>query len=256
MSGAVRVDREGAVAVVTVDNPPVNALADHVIEALDAAAVELAGDGDVRAVVLTGTGEKAFLAGADLEEFAARLESGEGIEEHAAATRRALGRWETLPQPVVAAVQAHAMGGGLEVALVCDLVVADPAALFGAPEVRLGLMPGAGATQRLPRRIGVGPAKAMILLGATIDAAEAQRLGLVHAVSEPGAALVQARSLAEELASLPAVAVRAIKRAIAADLDAGLDRERQLFLEVFGSADAKEGVAAFRERRPPRFGHA
>jgi enoyl-CoA hydratase/carnithine racemase len=256
VSEAVRVAREGAVAVVTVDNPPVNALADHVIEALDAAAVELAGDGDVRAVVLTGTGEKAFLAGADLEEFAARLESGDGIEEHASATRRALGRWETLPQPVVAAVQAHAMGGGLEVALVCDLVVADPAALFGAPEVRLGLMPGAGATQRLPRRIGPGPARAMILLGATIDAAEAQRLGLVHAVSEPGAALAQARSLADELAALPAVAARAIKRAIASDLDAGLDLERELFLEVFGSADAREGVAAFRERRPPRFGHA
>jgi enoyl-CoA hydratase/carnithine racemase len=256
VSEAVRVDREGAVAVVTVDNPPVNALADHVIEALDAAAVELAGDADVRAVVLTGTGEKAFLAGADLEEFAARLATGEGIDEHAAATRRALGRWEALPQPVVAAVQAHAMGGGLEVALVCDLVVADPGARFGAPEVRLGLMPGAGATQRLPRRIGMGPARAMILLGTTIGAAEAQRLGLVHAVSEPGTALAEARALAEELAALPAVAVRAIKRAIAADLGDGLDRERALFLEVFASADAKEGVAAFRERRPPRFGHA
>jgi enoyl-CoA hydratase/carnithine racemase len=256
VSDPVRVDREGAVAVVTVDNPPVNALADHVIDELDAAAVALAGDRVVRAVVLTGTGEKAFLAGADLEEFAARLASGEGIEEHAAATRRALGRWESLPQPVVAAVQAHAMGGGLEVALVCDLVVADPGARFGAPEVRLGLMPGAGATQRLPRRIGVGPARAMILLGTTIDAAEAQRLGLVHGVSEPGAALAEARALAEELAALPAVAVRAIKRAIAADLDDGLDRERALFLEVFASADAKEGVAAFRERRPPRFGHA
>jgi enoyl-CoA hydratase/carnithine racemase len=252
----VRVDREGAVAVVTVDNPPVNALADSVIEALDAAAAALAGDEAVRAVVLTGAGEKAFLAGADLDEFAERLSLGEGIDAHVAATRRALRRWESLPQPVVAAVQAHAMGGGLEVALVCDFVVADPAARFGTPEIRLGLMPGAGATQRLPRRIGAAAAKAMIMLGTTVDAAEAQRLGLVHSVSPPGEALAAGRALAEELASLPAVAVRAVKRALSEGLADGLDRERELFLEVFGSADAREGVEAFRARRSPRFGHA
>jgi enoyl-CoA hydratase/carnithine racemase len=226
-----------------------------VIEALDAAAAALAEDVDIRAVIVTGAGDKAFLAGADLDEFAERLSKGEGIEAHVAATRRALGRWESLPQPVVAAVQAHAMGGGLEVALVCDFVVADPAARFGAPEIRLGLMPGAGATQRLPRRIGVSAARAMIMLGATIDAAEAQQLGLVHSVSAPGEALAAGRALADEVASLPAVAVRAVKRALADGLADGLDRERELFLEVFGSADAREGVAAFRERRPARFGH-
>ena len=146
--------------------------------------------------------------------------------------------------------------GFLEVALVCDFVVADPAARFGAPEIRLGLMPGAGATQRLPRRIGTAAAKAMIMLGSTVDAAEAQRLGLVHTVSAPGEALAAGRALAEELSSLPAVAVRAVKRALAEGLADGLDRERELFLEVFGSADAREGVEAFRARRPPRFGHA
>ena len=256
MTGPLHVHREGAVAVVTVDNPPVNALADRVIEALDEAAVGLAADEGVRAVVLTGAGEKAFLAGADLDEFAERLAHGGGIEAHAAATRRVLGRWEALPQPVVAAVQAHAMGGGLEVALVCDFVVADPGARFGAPEIRLGLMPGAGATQRLPRRIGVAAAKAMIMLGSTIEAEEAQRLGLVHSVSPAGEALLAARALADDLARLPAVAVRAVKRALAEALDESLDLERELFVEVFASADAREGVAAFRERRPPSFRHA
>jgi enoyl-CoA hydratase/carnithine racemase len=255
LSGPVRVEREGAVAVVSVDNPPVNALADHVVLALDEVAVALAGDEGVRAIVLTGTGAKAFLAGADLDEFAARLESGAGIEEHVAATRRTLDRWDALPQPVVAAVQAHAMGGGLEVALVCDLVVADPAARFGAPEVRLGLMPGAGATQRLPRRIGLTAATRMILLGETIAAEDAHRLGLVHAVAPAGEALAVARELAERLAASPAVAVRAIKRALAGELDAGLDRERELFLGVFASEDAREGVAAFREGRPAAFRH-
>lgn len=255
MNEPVNINHDGAVAIVTVDNPPVNALADHVIEALAATAVALAGDGEIRAVVVTGAGDRAFLAGADLDEFAELLATGEGIEAHTEATRRTLGLWESLPQPVVAAVQAHAMGGGLEFALVCDFVVADPAVRFGAPEIRLGLMPGAGGTQRLPRRIGVTAARALILLGETIDALEAHGLGLVHSVSPPGEALGVARVLASELAALPAVAVQAAKGALVEGLDDGLDRERECFLNVFASADAKEGVAAFRERRPPRFRH-
>ena len=116
-------------------------------------------------------------------------------------------------------------------------------------------MPGAGATQRLPRTIGPTAAKAMILLGESIDAAEAQRLGLVYRVSEPGEALATARTLAEKPRPCPQSRVRSVKRSLAGSLDAGLDRERELFLEAFASADAKEGVAAFRERRSPTFGH-
>jgi enoyl-CoA hydratase/carnithine racemase len=255
VSEVVRVERDGAVAVVTVDNPPVNAIGDPTLEGLEAAGEELRADASVRAVVLTGAGDKAFLAGADLEEFGRMLETGEGIDRHTAATRRVLGLWESLPQPVVAAVQAHALGGGLEVALVCDLIVADPTARFGVPEVRLGLIPGAGGTQRLPLRIGLGRAKELLLLGGSVDAAEAARLGLVNRVSAPGAALAEARELAERLAALPAVAVRAAKRATAASLEAGLDREHELFLEAFRSEDAREGVAAFVEKRPPAFRH-
>ena len=124
------------------------------LEALGEAAASLAGDADVRAVVLTGAGDRGFMAGADLAEFQRLLDGDGSIEEHVATSRRALGLLEAIPQPVIAAVQASAMGGGLEVALVCDLIVADPGARFGLPEVRLGLMPGAGGTSGCPQRIG------------------------------------------------------------------------------------------------------
>jgi len=256
VSDAVRVEASGGVAVVTVDNPPVNALADAVLEALRDAAAALAADRRVRAVVVTGGGDRAFMAGADLAEFQ-RLLAGDGsIDEHVAGSRRALDQLAALPQPVVAAVQAAAMGGGLEVALTCDLIVADPAARLGLPEVRLGLMPGAGGTQRLPRRIGAGPAAELLLLGKAVDAAEAHRLGLVNVVSAPGAALAESLELAARLASLSARAVQSIKQVLVAADGAGLDRERAAFLDLCRGEDAREGVAAFLEKRPPSFTHS
>ena len=260
-SALVRVETAGeGVALVTVDNPPVNALGDEVLDALGDAASALAADASVRAVVVTGAGDKVFMAGADLGEFqklldGKRFDGNESIEAHVGRSRRALDLLSTLPQPVVAAVQASAMGGGLEVALCCDLIVADPAARLGLPEVRLGLMPGAGGTQRLPRRIGVGPAAELLLLGKAVDAAEAHRLGLVNRISEPGAALAEAVKLATRLAGLPAQAVQSIKRMLVRADAADLDREREAFLAVFGTDDAREGVAAFVEKRPPDFGH-
>lgn len=255
MSDAVTVETSNGVAVVTVDNPPVNALANAVLEALGDVATALAADREVRAVVLAGAGDKAFMAGADLAEFQ-RLLDGEGsIEEHVEISRRSLERLTALPQPVVAAVQAAAMGGGLEVALVCDLIVADPGARLGFPEVRLGLMPGAGGTHRLPARIGTGPARELLLLGRAIDAEEGYRLGLVNRVSAPGAALAEAIELGTRLAALPARAVTSIKRVLATDSVSALDRERAAFLELFRTADVREGVAAFVEKRPPNFTH-
>jgi enoyl-CoA hydratase/carnithine racemase len=255
VSDAVRVETADGVAVVTVDNPPVNTLADAVLEQLGDVASELAGNAGVRSVVLAGAGDKAFMAGADLAEFQ-RLLDGEGsIEDHVDTSRRALGLLEAMPQPVVAAVQASAMGGGLEVALVCDLIVADPAARLGLPEVRLGLMPGAGGTARLPARIGVGPARELLLLGRAVTAEEGHRLGLVNLVSAPGAAVVEAVELATRLAALPARAVTSIKRVVAADQAQALERERAAFLELFRTDDVREGVAAFVEKRPPSFTH-
>jgi enoyl-CoA hydratase len=175
------------------------------------------------------------MAGADLNEFQKLVGNAEAIEEHVGFSSRALGTLASLPQPVVAAVQASALGGGLEVALACDLIVVDPGVRLGLPEVRLGLIPGAGGTQRLPRRIPAARAKELILLGGTVDAEEALRLGLVNRVSAPGAALADARALAAKLAALPAVAVRAAKAAMEQELRAGLERERELFLQVFAS---------------------
>jgi enoyl-CoA hydratase/carnithine racemase len=251
------VEVEEGVALVLVDNPPVNALSNATIDALAEAGERIASDDGVRAVVLTGSGEKAFVAGADLDEFSSALGNRAWIEDHTARVRRMLDRWQSLPQPVVAAVQASAMGGGLEVLLVCDLVVADPDAQFGLPEVRLGLMPGAGGTQRLPRRIGVGPAKELLLLGTPIDAGEARRLGLVNRIAEPGGALVEARALATKLGRLSSASLRAIKQSVASggDLAQGLDAERALFIELFQSQDAREGVDAFIEKRRPVFAH-
>jgi enoyl-CoA hydratase/carnithine racemase len=258
MTDLIRVETGDGVAVVVVDNPPVNALRNKVVDALADAAKRLGADDSVRAVVLTGAGDKAFLAGADLAEFSEALGSADWIEDHTTRTRRMIELWEHLPQPLVGAVQASALGGGLEIALVCDLLVADPAARFGLPEVRLGLMPGAGGTQRLPRRIGTGRAKELLLLGDTIDAAEALRIGLVNRVASAGAALATACELAARLAALSSVAVRAIKSSVngaGPDLTLGLDTERALFMQVFASQDATEGVSAFVEKRAPAFAH-
>jgi enoyl-CoA hydratase/carnithine racemase len=257
MSGLVSVREDDGVAVVLLDNPPVNALGNAAIDALADAGDRLAADDSVRAVVLGGVGDRAFAAGADLEEFSGALGDRGWIEDHTARVRRMLHRWETLPQPVVAAVQASAMGGGLELLLVCDLVVSDPASQFSQPEVKLGLMPGAGATQRLPRRIGLGPAKELLLLGAPIDAVEARRLGLVNRISAPGAALAEAREIATQLARYAPASVRAIKQSVGNGTwsdDEGLDGERALFMDMFVSADAREGVDAFVEKRRPIFG--
>lgn len=260
MSTPVNVTVDDAVATVTVDNPPVNALADPTLEALGEAAERLRDDAAVRAVVLTGAGERSFLAGADLAEFEHMLGDAAAMEAHVALTGRVFGAWAELPQPVIAAVRGHAVGGGLEVALVCDLIVADPRARLGVPEVGLGLIPGAGGTQRLPARVGLGVARRMLLTGELLRAPEARDIGLVDVLAEEGAALDEALALARRLAALPARAVQAAKQALRVaatqpPADA-LAAERQLFLGVAASADAREGAAAFLAKRTPQFTHA
>jgi enoyl-CoA hydratase/carnithine racemase len=253
----VAIETVDAVATVTVDNPPVNALDDATLGALGDAARALAADRAVRAVVLTGTGERAFLAGADLAAIRDHLGVPGGMDDHVALTRPTFEAWRSLPQPVIAALQAHAVGGGLEFALICDLIVADSKAKLGLPEVTLGLIPGGGGTQRLPRRIGPALARQLLFTGELIDAARAREIGILNEVTDPGAALPHAQQLAARLATLPAQALQAAKRAARATdeqgLDAGLDTERDLFLATAASADAREGADAFLERRRPNF---
>jgi enoyl-CoA hydratase/carnithine racemase len=241
----VQIHREDAVGVVTIDNPPVNTLGNPVLEALLGAVDSLEAEPGVRSVVITGTGEKAFASGADLPEFVQMLDSPDTIS--------------ALRQPVVAAVQAAAVGGGLELALSCDLIVADERARLGVPEVGLGLIPGAGGTQRLPRRVGAARAVELVLRGRLLKAAEAAQIGLVDDVAPEGTALDRALQIASELAARPAVAVQAAKRAVrigvGLPLSKGLDAEHAEFLVTLGSADAREGVDAFLNRRRPEFVH-
>jgi enoyl-CoA hydratase/carnithine racemase len=253
---------DGGVATITVDNPPVNALSDATLIGLRDAAAEAGEREDVRAVVLTGAGEKAFIAGADLRALAPALgpDGDEALmREHVGLTAPAFAALTGIAVPVIAAVQANALGGGLEFALCCDLIVADPRARFGLPEVNLGLIPGGGGTQRLARRIGGAAALELVLLGRPIEAARAHELGIVNLVAAEGGALDEARRMAERLAGLAPQALRSAKRAVRAGLDAGLDEglaaERELFLAVARTADAAEGAAAFLEKRRPSFGH-
>jgi enoyl-CoA hydratase/carnithine racemase len=253
--GPVFMELTDGVATVVVDSPPVNAMGTTVLAGLEAAAARLEGDPDVRVVVLTGNGTKAFMAGADISEFEQLRARENGMAEHSAWAGSVLAAWANLPQPVIAAVQASAVGGGLEIALVADLIIADPTAKFGLPEVKLGLIPGGGGTQRLPRRIGTSRAKELMFLGAVIDAEHAHRIGLVNHVAEKGAALRHGQEIARKIAAMPRRAVQALKDATTENLDGAVERERSLFLGVADSPDFREGFSAFMEKRAPRFTH-
>jgi enoyl-CoA hydratase len=255
----VRYEQRDAVGVITVDNPPVNSLSKDVFRDLEAILDELEKKDDFRAVVVTGAGTRAFVAGAEISEFGALVDDPDAVLEHARWPREIFHRLRDLPCPVVAAVQANAVGGGWEFALLCDLVVADENARFGLPEVRLGTLPGGGGTQRLSRLIGVQRAKELMFLGHTIDAATAQSYGAVNRIAPAGTALAEAIAFGEKLAAMPAVAVREIKRSVNQGInlpfDEGLLVEEQGFLTTFRSQDVREGYRAFLEKRPAEFVH-
>lgn len=243
------------ITTLTLDNPPLNLVTVELTHELDRALADIEGDRDVRCVIVTGTGERAFCAGSDVKEFESlkgRVGEGKLLLEKAVYRRLA-----NLPMPSIAAIQADALGGGLELALCSDIRIADERAKLGMPEVRLGVMPGSGGTQRLPRVIGVARAKEMILTGEIVDAAEAGSIGLVNKVVPAGEAMTAATAMAEIIASRGPVAVREAKRAIelAGDtpLDEGLARELDASERVFSSEDMLEGAKAFFEKRPPEF---
>lgn len=256
MGELVHLEVADGVAVVRVDNPPVNALNGAVLERLSKVVTRLEDDDDIRSVVVTGTGSKAFVAGADISEFEELIAAG-AMPERAASSRVLFDRIEALPVPVIAAVQASAVGGGLELALLCDIVLAAESAKFGLPETKLGLIPGGGGTQRLTRKVGVGTAKYLLLSGRLVDTAEALRVGLVEQTFPADEVFPEALRLAKALATLPAVAVQAAKAAVDTGaplpLADGLDLEHQLFLETFGSEDFRRGFTAFLDKRTPTF---
>jgi enoyl-CoA hydratase len=246
---AVHVERvaDERIVVITLDRPPLNAIDEQVVTELSAATAQLAGDQDMRAVLVRSALDGVFMAGADIHEFE-RI-AAEGIDR-ALLAQEVFTAFAELPQPTVAAINGHALGGGLELALACDFRFLGRAdgALLGLPEVRLGLLPGAGGTQRLTRLVGTGRATELIMKGLQLSPDQAADAGLVHFLVEPGELEEKARDYAVRLARQAPIALRGIKRAIrAAWSPDGLAVERDAFREVLGSEDAQAGVQAFLE---------
>jgi enoyl-CoA hydratase len=243
-------------AVLTVNRPAKrNALDERTIGELDSAFAALAGDPAVRAVVLTGAGDKAFVAGADVEGLAALdAEAARRLSERG---QRVFDRIEWLGKPGVAALNGAALGGGCELALACHVRVAAEGAKIGTPEVRLGLMCGYGGTQRLPRLVGRGNAFELLLTGEPVDAASALRIGLVNRVVPAARLLDEAEGLARRMAANAPLALRATLEAVNGGLDRPLaeaqEGEAALFGELLSTEDAREGTRAFLEKRPARF---
>jgi enoyl-CoA hydratase len=250
------VDRDGAVATVTINRPKVlNALSIQTVDELRRAMLSLKYDDAVRVVILTGAGEKSFVAGADINELAAQTPvSG---RELARRGQHVFDVIENLGKPVIAAINGYALGGGCELALACTIRIAVDTARIGQPEINLGIIPGYGGSQRLPRLIGRGPALELLLTGDQISAADAYRLGLVNRVVTAANLMGEARKLAQTLASKAPVAVRyildAVNRGLEMPLVEGQNYEATLFGLVAATDDMREGTKAFLEKRKAEF---
>jgi len=245
----------GPVAHLELVNPPLNLVTRELTEQLRDALATLAAADDVRVVVVSGRGERAFCAGSHIGEF-------EGLKGRAAEGKLLLEKLvyrqlARLPMPTIAAIEGDALGGGLELALCCDIRIASERAMLGMPEVRLAVLPGSGGTQRMPRAVGVARAKELILTGRLLTAAEAEHIGLVNLVAPTGGAVDAADAMAAEIAERGPLAVREAKRLIDAaldlDIDAGLAAELDASERIFDTEDMLEGAKAFFEKRPPNY---
>jgi enoyl-CoA hydratase len=249
------VTKADRIATITVNRPDKrNALNGTVRGEMVQALRELRHDNEVRVVIITGAGEKAFISGADIGEFADRTPIG---QRNAMGTPRVFDEIAAYPKPTIAMINGFALGGGCEVALACDLRIAARSARLGQPEIKLGLIPGGGGTQRLPRLVGFGRAMRLVLTGETIRADEAERIGLVDILCEDDELGQRTREVAQTLAGYSPVALAlakdALRAALEMPLDAGLAHERELFVTAFASEDRQEGVHAFLEKRAPDF---
>ncbi len=249
-------EQDGATAVVTINRPKaLNALNDDTIAEIDHCFTTIRSDTNIRAVILTGAGEKAFVAGADIGELAeCDVAGGRAKCERGQA---AFFKIETLPQPVIAAINGFALGGGCEIAMACDIRLASEKAKLGQPEVTLGIIPGYGGTQRLARLVGIGKAKQIIFTGDFIPVAEAHRIGLVDEVYPPEELFDKAKELAAKIGQMGPLAVRAAKEAInfgvEVDLESGCAFEAAQFAQICATADKQEGTNAFLEKRKAEF---
>jgi enoyl-CoA hydratase len=245
-------DGHDGVALLTIDRPEArNALSFALLAELADELERLDRDGRTRVAIITGAGDRAFAAGADIVELADQTPERLRAEGH-------FGAWDRLGAigiPLIAAVRGFALGGGCELAMTCDVIIAGEDAQFGQPEIRIGVMPGAGGTQRLTRAVGMARAMELVLTGRMIGADEARGAGLVTTVVPSTDVLDEALRLADTIASMPPLAVRAAKRSVLAaaelPLAAGLRAEREAFFDLFATEDQREGMRAFQEKRPP-----
>lgn len=253
--GTVLTQVAGRVATVTINRPEKrNALNEETRTGIVAALDRLERDPAVRVVIVTGAGDKAFIAGADIAEFEGRTP----VDQF-----RVMSEWsvyqaaDRFPKPIIAAINGFCLGGGCEFAMACDIRIAADSAKLGQPEINLGIIPGGGGTQRLPRLVGLGQAFRLLYTGDLIDAAEALRIGLVDQVVPAAQLMAQVQALADKIASKSPVALSLMKEAVRASvrspLDDGLRQEITLFGLAFASEDKKEGVAAFLAKRAPEF---
>ena len=256
MSGTIIHSRSGFVSTIRLNRPEkLNALATEMVEDLCSQLTTLETDQELRAVILTGEGERAFCTGTDVTELAAKSEA-EAIELSARG-QKLCEQVENFPAPVIAAIEGIAAGGGFELALACHLRVAHTTASLSLAEVKLGLIPAYGGTQRLAREVGQGRALEMMLTAKTISATDAFEMGLVHRLATNTSALTEATSLATEIAQLSPLSIRACLRAVTVGvqlpLPEGLALETELFASLFATEDVREGTAAFLEKRTAVF---
>ena len=255
MYQTLRYEVEDQIAVLTINRPEaLNALNGQVIGELEEAVSAVEADRSLKALIITGEG-RSFVAGADIGAQAPLdVDGGRRWGQRGSALFR---RIEKLEIPTIAAVNGFALGGGCELALACDIILASEKAKFGQPEVGLGITPGFSGTQRLPRRVGVGKAKELIYTGKMIKADEALRIGLANEVYPPEELMDKAKSLAKTIAGNAPIAVRyakaAIDRGLQTDIDSGIAVENELFAMCFATADQKEGMQAFLDKRPATF---
>jgi enoyl-CoA hydratase len=251
MTDFVRLEIDGGVATIRIDRAPVNALNTEVQEGLRAVADECSRLDDIRVVILWG-GEKVFVAGADVKEF--HTMTPQDISRRAAEVMSSIDSVAQIPKPVIAAVTGYALGGGCELAMTADFRISADNAKWGQPEILLGIIPGMGGTQRLPRLVGPSKAKDLIYTGRFVDAEEAHEIGLVDVVVEADQVYATAKTMADKLAKGPTLALRAAKAAIdqglQGDLATGLKLESHLFAGLFATEDKQRGVASFIENGP------
>lgn len=254
MDNSILIERRDKVGIITINRPEVrNALDKSTWRLLHCAFIELDNDPAIRVIVVTGSGEKAFVAGADLNSLKVRS----AVETMCGETPTIVGAIENTMKPTIAAINGFALGGGLELAMACDIRICSKAAKLGQTEINVGILPGAGGTQRLSRLVGPAKAKEMIFTGKMITAEEAEKIGLVNSVAEPQELMEKTLAMAKDIADKSSITIQVAKQVINqglnADLATGLMLEKFGQSFIFGTDDRVEGIAAFLEKRPPSF---